>query len=194
VLTTADLEAANQPYLLVSTSRNPMGEISGNVIFDRSLIPTLQAATLTGSDGQEAQVNLTWNGRGSLGYTLSVEGLDSNDITSITIKPVDAEQSVLNLYPIPSGFPDPDDFAGISSVLPELEALYGSVDWVGSILDDGGLSFTRNSATSATLSSTLEIKSGTQGVYEKMLAYPEQFEVIIDTQSQAAALQGTVTP
>jgi polyhydroxybutyrate depolymerase len=193
-LSKADFESANQPYVLINTASNPNGELAGNVVFDRTLIPTQQSATLAGAAGQSAEVELSWNGRGNLSYTLSVDGVDSDEITRIVIRDVGANEAALNLYPIPSGFPDPDDFSGINSVLPELEALYGSVDWVGSILDSGGLSFTRNSATSAELSSTLEIKSGTQGVYEYMLAYPEQFEVVIDTATQAAALQGTIAP
>ncbi|MBM7034973.1 alpha/beta hydrolase family esterase [Vibrio ulleungensis] len=187
-------DAANQPYLLIKTTNNTAGELSGNIVFDRALLPTQQMATLSGGSGETADVTLSWNGRGNMSYSLALEGVDSNNITSITINPVGSDEAVLNLYPIPSGFPDPDDFAGINAVKPELEALYGSVDWVGTILDDGGLQFVRNSATSAELSSTLEIKSGTQGVYEQMLAYPELFEVIVDTNAQSAQLTGTLTP
>jgi polyhydroxybutyrate depolymerase len=193
-LSKTDFEAANQPYLLIKTANNPSGELVGNVVFDRTLIPTQQSASLTGSNGITADVGLSWNGRGNLSYTVAVDGVDSDEITRVTIKKVGANTALLDMYPIPSGFPDPDDFAGINAVVPELEALYGSVDWVGSILDSGGLAFTRNSATSAELSSTLEIKSGTQGVYEHILAYPEEFEVVIDTATQTGALQGTITP
>lgn len=120
--------------------------------------------TLTASGGREATVTVKAIASTRLNYSVHVnDAFDPETITNIRIV---SPTKTINLYPIPSGLPDPDDYDGEYSF------------W--EIVKTGGFAFVANETDGGfDVSGFAEAKGSFPYYYEEFVGDPLNYDVII---------------